>query len=229
MAANDAPLKKTPLNAVEKELGGKMVDFGGWELPVQFSGILEEHEAVRTRAGIFDVSHMVEITVRGPGSVEFLQKMTCNDVAKLEDGRAQYNGLLYPNAGFVDDIIIYHNGPEDYFIVVNASNTEKDYEWMAGGFFLLHHVEAVMGGAEVRTLEVIGENPDGNGYRSWSFDNAGGDATYRAWLDGRTWSIDGEHERFRGEISREGNSLKGRWWQKRDGEWVPWMDILLRK
>ena len=103
------------------------------------------------------------------------------------------------------------------------------YEWMAGGFFLLHHVEAVMGGAEVRTLEVIGENPDGNGYRSWSFDNAGGDATYRAWLDGRTWSIDGEHERFRGEISREGNSLKGRWWQKRDGEWVPWMDILLRK
>jgi aminomethyltransferase len=131
MADHDAPLKKTPLNAVEKELGGKMVDFGGWELPVQFSGILEEHEAVRTRAGIFDVSHMGEITVKGPQSVEFLQTMTCNDVSKLEDGRAQYNGLLYPSAGFVDDIIIYRNGPEDYFVVVNASNTEKDYDWMA--------------------------------------------------------------------------------------------------
>ena len=130
MADHDAALQKTPLNSVEKELGGKMVDFGGWELPVQFSGILEEHEAVRTRAGLFDVSHMGEITVRGPQSVEFLQNATCNDVSKLEDGRAQYTGLLYPNGGFVDDILIYRNAPDDYFIVVNASNTEKDFEWM---------------------------------------------------------------------------------------------------
>jgi aminomethyltransferase len=126
----DQELKKTPLNAVEKELGGKMVDFGGWELPVQYSGILEEHEAVRTNVGIFDVSHMGEITVTGPGALELLQRTTCNDVSKLEDGRAQYNGLLYPNAGFVDDILIYRNGREDYFVVVNASNTDKDYEWL---------------------------------------------------------------------------------------------------
>src|SRR3954449_3945550 len=113
----DAPLKKTPLNAVEHELGGKMVDFGGWELPVQFSGILEEHQAVREHVGLFDVSHMGELTVKGPGALALLQRATCNDVSKLEDGRAQYTGLLYPNAGFVDDILIYRNAADDYFIV----------------------------------------------------------------------------------------------------------------
>ena len=123
------PLKKTPLNELEHELGGKMVDFGGWELPVQFSGILDEHEAVRTRVGVFDVSHMGEVTVKGPEALAMLQKATCNDVSKLENGRAQYNGLLYPTAGFVDDILIYRNAPDDYFIVVNASNTDKDFEW----------------------------------------------------------------------------------------------------
>jgi len=127
----DQELKKTPLNAVEWELGGKMVDFGGWELPVQFSGILDEHEAVRTRCGLFDVSHMGELTVKGPAAVELLQRATCNDVTKLEDGRAQYTGLLYPTAGFVDDILIYRNGADDYFVVVNASNSDKDYEWLA--------------------------------------------------------------------------------------------------
>ena len=128
----DAPLKRTPLNQIEKDLGGKMVDFGGWELPVQYSGgILEEHEAVRTKAGLFDVSHMGEVTVTGPKALELLQKATCNDVSKLDDGRAQYNGLLYPTAGFVDDILIYRNSADDYFVVVNASNTDKDYEWLA--------------------------------------------------------------------------------------------------
>src|SRR5512138_139545 len=95
---SDQPLKKTPLNGVEHELGGKMVDFGGWELPVQFTGILEEHEAVRTKVGIFDVSHMGEVTVRGRQSLELLQKATSNDVSKLENGRIHYNGLLYPTA-----------------------------------------------------------------------------------------------------------------------------------
>jgi len=126
---SDAPLKKTPLNEVEKELGGRMVDFGGWELPVQYGGILEEHEAVRTHAGLFDVSHMGELTVKGPEALALLQQATCNDVAQLTDGRAQYNGLLYPSAGFVDDILIYRIADDDYFIVVNASNTDKDFEW----------------------------------------------------------------------------------------------------
>jgi len=123
-------MKKTPLNAVEHELGGKMIDFGGWELPVQFTGIIEEHQAVRTNAGLFDVSHMGEILVKGPESLTLLQKATCNDVSKLEDGRAQYNGLLYPTAGFVDDILIYRMSGDDYFVVVNAANTDKDYDWL---------------------------------------------------------------------------------------------------
>ncbi len=129
--ASDQPLRKTPLNEVERELGGKMVDFGGWDLPVQFSGILDEHDAVRNRVGLFDVSHMGEVTVKGPQALELLQSATCNDVTKLEDGRAHYNGLLYPSGGFVDDILIYRYAADDYFIVVNASNTEKDYAWMA--------------------------------------------------------------------------------------------------
>jgi aminomethyltransferase len=127
---SDQPLKKTPLNELERNLGGKMVDFGGWELPVQFSGILDEHEAVRKRAGIFDVSHMGEIIVKGPAALPLLQKLTCNDVSKLADGRAHYNGLLYPTGGFVDDILIYRNSADDYFVVVNASNSDKDFEWM---------------------------------------------------------------------------------------------------
>ena len=127
----DQALKKTPLNAVEHELGGKMVDFGGWELPVQYSGILEEHQAVRERAGLFDVSHMGEVTVKGPDALALLQRATCNDVSKLDDGRAQYHGLLYPTAGFVDDVLIDRNGADDYFVVVNAANADKDYEWLA--------------------------------------------------------------------------------------------------
>ena len=126
---SDAPLRKTPLNGLARELRGKMVDFGGWDLPVQFSGILEEHKAVRERAGLFDVSHMGEIGIQGTGAEAFLQRVTCNDVSKLADGRCQYNGLLYPTGGFVDDILVYRNSPRDYLVVVNASNAEKDFEW----------------------------------------------------------------------------------------------------
>jgi len=128
--ATNQALKKTPLNDFHRELGGKMVEFGGWDMPVQFSGILEEHAAVRERAGLFDVSHMGEVTVKGPQALECLQTMTCNDVSKMDDRRCQYNGLLYPTAGFVDDLLIYRNSPTDYLIVVNASNSDKDYEWM---------------------------------------------------------------------------------------------------
>ncbi|MDP9193194.1 MAG: glycine cleavage system aminomethyltransferase GcvT [Acidobacteriota bacterium] len=130
MSESTEPLKKTPLNELEKALGGKMVDFGGWELPVQFSGILEEHEAVRSDAGVFDVSHMGEITVKGPQALDLLQRATCNDVMKLANGRAHYTGLLYPNGGFVDDILIYQIARDDFFLVVNASNADKDFAWL---------------------------------------------------------------------------------------------------
>jgi aminomethyltransferase len=157
MAEETATLKKTPLNDVAKELGGKMVDFGGWELPVQFSGILDEHEAVRTNVGVFDVSHMGELTVRGHDALELLQKSTCNDVTKLADGRAHYNGLLYPTGGFVDDILIYRGDADAYFVVVNASNTDKDFEWLrdnAAGMAV--HVRNVS--ADFAQLAVQGPN-----------------------------------------------------------------------
>ncbi|MBB6444898.1 glycine cleavage system aminomethyltransferase GcvT [Bacillus benzoevorans] len=123
-------LKHTPLFEVYKDYGAKTVDFGGWELPVQFSGIKEEHEAVRTKAGLFDVSHMGEVTVKGPGSLQFLQKMCTNDISKIKDGGAQYNAMCYENGGTVDDLLVYKIKDDDYLLVVNASNTEKDYEWL---------------------------------------------------------------------------------------------------
>jgi aminomethyltransferase len=107
-----------------------MVDFFGWHMPVQYTGVIDEHLAVRTRAGLFDVSHMGEVAVRGPQALEFLQKATCNDVARIKVGRAQYNALTLPNGAFVDDLLIYRLDDEDYLLVVNASNTAKDVAWL---------------------------------------------------------------------------------------------------
>ncbi|WP_079509721.1 glycine cleavage system aminomethyltransferase GcvT [Mesobacillus jeotgali] len=123
-------LKRTPLFEVYKEYGGKTVDFGGWELPVQFSSIKEEHEAVRTKAGLFDVSHMGEIEVKGPDSLNYLQKMMTNDISKLKNGGAQYTAMCYETGGTVDDLLVYKLEDEHYLLVVNASNIEKDFEWM---------------------------------------------------------------------------------------------------
>lgn len=124
-------LKRTPLWDEHRNAGAKLVSFAGYDMPVQYrSGIIAEHQAVRKFAGLFDVSHMGEVLVSGPQATEFLQRVTTNDVSKLEPGRIHYSGLLYPSAGFVDDILVYCEGPNDYLVVVNASNTEKDFEWM---------------------------------------------------------------------------------------------------
>lgn len=123
-------LKRTPLFAVYERYGAKTIDFGGWELPVQFSSIKEEHEAVRTRAGLFDVSHMGEFVVKGNDSLSFLQKMMTNDVAKLRDGRAQYTLMCYEDGGTVDDLLIYKKAEGHYLLVVNAANIEKDFAWL---------------------------------------------------------------------------------------------------
>ncbi|MCA1054801.1 glycine cleavage system aminomethyltransferase GcvT [Rossellomorea aquimaris] len=125
-----ADLKQTPLYEVYKEYGGKTIDFGGWALPVQFSSIKEEHEAVRTRAGLFDVSHMGEIEVKGEGALEYLQKMMTNDVSKIKDGGAQYTAMCYEDGGTVDDLLVYKIKDHDYLLVVNAANIDKDYEWL---------------------------------------------------------------------------------------------------
>jgi len=124
-------LKRTPLFEVYKDFGAKTIDFGGWDLPVQFSSIKEEHEAVRTKAGLFDVSHMGEIEVKGKDSLAYLQKMMTNDVSKLKDGGAQYTAMCYEDGGTVDDLLVYKKADEDYLLVVNASNIEKDYDWLA--------------------------------------------------------------------------------------------------
>ncbi len=125
-----AQLKRTPLFETYSKYGGKTIDFGGWELPVQFSSIKEEHEAVRTKAGLFDVSHMGEIFVTGADSLTYLQHLVTNDVSKIQYGQAQYTAMCYEDGGTVDDLLIYKLADEHYLLVVNASNIEKDVEWM---------------------------------------------------------------------------------------------------
>jgi len=124
-------LKKTPLNAVHRALGGKMVDFGGWDMPVQYpAGVIEEHMATRTRAGLFDVSHMGEIWVEGPDAIPFVNSITTNDVTKLVDGQAHYSAFPNLNGGVVDDLLVYRFAEDRLLLVVNAGTTEKDWEWI---------------------------------------------------------------------------------------------------
>lgn len=123
-------LKKTPLYAAHIALNGKMVDFGGWALPVQYSSIIDEHMAVRERAGLFDVSHMGEIIVRGNDSFDYIQKLVTNDITTMTPGRCRYAVMCYEDGGAVDDVLIYKYADDHYMLVVNASNTAKDFAWM---------------------------------------------------------------------------------------------------
>ncbi len=124
-------LKKTPLNAAHRALGGKMVDFGGWDMPVQYpAGVIEEHIATRTRAGLFDVSHMGEIWVEGPDAIPFVNRITTNDVTKLVDGQAHYSALPNEDGGVVDDLLVYRFADDRLLLVVNAGTTDKDWEWI---------------------------------------------------------------------------------------------------
>jgi aminomethyltransferase len=129
--AETQTLQRTPLYDCHLEAGARMVDFAGWEMPVQYQGVIDEHRAVRTAAGLFDVSHMGEVRVRGAGAEAFLQRLTPNDVAKLVPGRAHYSGLLTEQGTYIDDILIYRLGPEDFLVVVNASNAQRDFQWIA--------------------------------------------------------------------------------------------------
>jgi glycine cleavage system T protein (aminomethyltransferase) len=123
-----APLKCTPLNAIHRAMGAKMVDFGGWDMPVQYSGVIEEHNTVRKSVGLFDVSHMGEIEILGVEAVQAADFLTTNAVSKLQIGQAQYSGLLYEHGGFVDDVLVHKVTNHHIFICVNASNQEKDFE-----------------------------------------------------------------------------------------------------
>ena len=121
-------LKVTPLHAIHRLAQAKMVDFSGWEMPLQYSGILDEHHAVRRAVGLFDVSHMGEIEIRGPEALRLVDYVTTNHAARLRDGQAQYSALLYEHGGFVDDILVHRLAADHYFLCVNAANQEKDYE-----------------------------------------------------------------------------------------------------
>jgi aminomethyltransferase len=128
------PLKKTALNAAHRALKAKMVDFGGWDMPVEYPGVggglIAEHMAVRTGVGLFDVSHMGEIWFRGPGALAAVQNVTMNDASRLKDRQAQYSALLTPEGCFVDDILVHRASENDYLLVVNAGNKDKDYAWI---------------------------------------------------------------------------------------------------
>jgi aminomethyltransferase len=123
-------LKTTPLNAVHRALGARLVDFAGWEMPVQYRGVIEEHTAVRGAAGLFDVSHMGEIEVKGPGALAFIQEIAVNDAARLQNGQVQYTAMCYPHGGTVDDMTLYRFDAEHYLFCVNAANTDKDFAWV---------------------------------------------------------------------------------------------------
>jgi len=123
-------MRRTPLYDVHVRAGARMVDFAGWEMPVQYNGTLEEHRAVRTRAGLFDVSHMGEIELRGAAALDACQKLTCNDVSRLRDGQAQYSLLMLPSGGLVDDVVVHRLAQDRLLLCVNASNRERDFEWM---------------------------------------------------------------------------------------------------
>lgn len=125
-------LKRTPLRDFHLAHGGRLVDFAGWEMPVQYRSILEEHKAVRRAAGLFDVSHMGEVDVRGTDALRFLNRLVTNDVAKLFPGRVLYTPMCMPSGGVVDDLLVYMRGPNEYFLCINAGNIDKDLAWIRG-------------------------------------------------------------------------------------------------
>lgn len=123
-------LKKTPLNRIHHQYGARMIDFAGWEMPVQYESALNEHHCVREAVGAFDVSHMGRFEITGPDALSFVQRMTCNDVARLADGQAQYSAFLTPQGTFIDDIVVYRFDARKIFICVNAATRAKDYAWL---------------------------------------------------------------------------------------------------
>ena len=129
-ATASTPLKHTPLRDVHVKAGAKMVPFGGWDMPVQYTGIIDEHRTVRGAVGLFDISHMGEFEVRGADALAAVQRLCTNDASTLAIGQVQYAALCYPEGGIVDDLTVYRLAPDHFMLVVNASNIEKDWAWV---------------------------------------------------------------------------------------------------
>jgi aminomethyltransferase len=149
-------LKKTPLNARHRAHGARMVPFGGWDMPVEYSGITSEHMAVRTKAGLFDVSHMGEIEVAGKDALAAVQRISTNDAARLSVGQAQYSALTTPRGTFIDDLIVYRLAGDHYLLVVNAGNIEKAYKWIAAETRAVGDVAVVNSSSRYALLAVQG-------------------------------------------------------------------------
>ena len=142
--------QRTPLYDTHARAGARLVEFAGWEMPVQYAGILAEHHAVRSGVGLFDVSHMGEVVFRGPHALEALGRLFTNDLGKVADGQAQYGCVCRESGGIVDDVVVYRRAADDLLVCVNAGNRQKDFEWLAG------HA----GGAEVANVRRLGlQNP----------------------------------------------------------------------
>ncbi len=154
-----ALLKRTPLHAAHVRRGARMVGFGGWEMPVQYAGIVEEHRTVRSAVGCFDVSHMGEFEFHGPDAGRALQRLTTNDVAALEVGQVQYSLLCYEDGGIVDDLTLYRLADDRYMMTVNAANIDKDWAWVTA--HLDGRVEARNASAETGLIAVQGPNAEG--------------------------------------------------------------------
>jgi len=160
MAQSDtARLKHTPLHAAHVRLGARMIGFGGWDMPVQYAGIVEEHRTVRTAVGCFDVSHMGEFEFRGPDATRALQRLTTNDVASLAVGQVQYSLLCYEDGGIVDDLTLYRLAHDDYMMTVNAANIDKDWAWVTG--HVEGKVDARNASAETGLIAVQGPKAEG--------------------------------------------------------------------
>lgn len=146
-------LIKTPLYEEHKKLAARLIEFAGFEMPVQYKGIKQEHTAVREQAGLFDVSHMGEFFVNGPHALELIQKITINDASKLVPGKAQYTAMCYDDGGIVDDLLVYMLDEEDYMLVVNASNIDKDFEWIKSHNSMGASLENQSGGYALLALQ----------------------------------------------------------------------------
>jgi aminomethyltransferase len=151
-----AELRKTPLNARHRASNGRMVPFAGWDMPVEYAGIVTEHIAVRTRAGVFDVSHMGEIEVAGKDALAAVQAISCNDASLLKVGQAQYSGLLTPEGTFLDDMIVYRLAPNHFMLVVNASNVTKDFGWISEQVKAVGEVAAIDSSSRYALIAIQG-------------------------------------------------------------------------
>ena len=152
----DTSLKKTALHARHRAAGAKMVPFGGWDMPLEYSGIVDEHMAVRTRAGLFDVSHMGEIEIAGTDALAGVQRISSNDASALQVGQAQYSALLTARGTFLDDLLVYRLAPQHFLLVVNAAKTEKDFAWIDNEIKTAGDVVAVDASSRYALLSVQG-------------------------------------------------------------------------